>query len=255
MPAKDSKNNSVNTIAASFGNKIGERPIDQTQWRDGTIPHSTRFDDPYYSVHDGRVETDYVFIGGNHLPERWPEINYCTIAELGFGTGLNFLQTVYRWQNLCTPKQCLEFISFEQYPLPAQAIVRAISRWPELDGLCQKLVNQWRIDLPKITIEFSESCQLQIYFADANTALPDLNLAADAWYLDGFAPAKNPQLWNSNLLQSVYDKTKTGGSFATYCAAGQVRRDLQQVGFEVERIKGFATKREMLRGRKPVERQ
>lgn len=219
------------------------------EWRDGNFPVSTQFDDPYYSVVDGRAETDHVFIKGNRLDERLPQMQQCTIAELGFGTGLNFLETVRQWNLLSQENATLNFISFEQYPMAQAEMAKALSHWPELSSQADRLVEIWE---PKKTIqaEFSEHIHLTVHMGDANTLLPQLNFKADAWYLDGFSPAKNPELWNENLMMEVGKHTAENGTFATYTAAGFVKRGLQAAGFEVEKTKGFGRKRDMLIGQK-----
>ncbi len=220
------------------------------EWRDGDFPVSTQFDDPYYSNADGRAETDYVFIKGNDLLERWPEMDICRIAELGFGTGLNFLETVRQWQNFSIENSSLHFISFEQYPITSDEMAKALSHWPELSELTAKLINIWEPKHGAIDVYFSSKIKLTIHIGDANVLLPTQSLNADAWYLDGFSPAKNPELWNTEIMSEVGKNTVKNGTFATYTAAGFVKRGLQSAGFEVEKVKGFGRKREMLAGRK-----
>ena len=218
------------------------------EWINEDIPYSTRFEDTYYTKSDGRGETDHVFINGNHLPRRWPNNSSFTIAELGFGTGLNFLQTVFRWNGLKSPGASLNFFSFEQYPMPTDAMAHALSHWPQLGELAHRLCSSWQVDGGIFDWQFARDIQLRVIFGDANLTLPNTELLADAWYLDGFSPAKNPQLWNLNLMQQVHSATKSGGTFATYSVAGMVRRNLQAAGFEISRNRGYGTKREMLSG-------
>lgn len=220
------------------------------EWRDKNFPVSTRFDDPYYSVVDGQAETDHVFIQGNQLMERWQTQQTFTIAELGFGTGLNFLETVRQWQSLKLKNHQLRFISFEQYPISKDEMTKALSHWKTLSDLSKKLVNLWQADEQTINMAFTETIHLQVHMGDANTLLPKANFMADAWYLDGFSPAKNPELWNEGLMQEVGSHTVENGTFATYTAAGFVKRGLQGAGFEVEKAKGFGKKRDMLIGKK-----
>lgn len=219
------------------------------EWRDGDFPVSTQFDDPYYSVVDGRAETDHVFIKGNKLDQRWPTMKSCTIAELGFGTGLNFLETVRQWQALNLSKYELHFISFEQYPITQEEMAKALSHWPELQTLAARLCEVWQTD-ETIEATFSDNIKLTVHLGDANELLPHLAFKADAWYLDGFSPAKNPELWNEALMLEVSNHTAPNGTFATYTAAGFVKRGLQAAGFEVEKTKGFGRKRDMLIGKK-----
>lgn len=218
------------------------------EWRDGDFPISTQFDDPYYSVVDGRAETDHVFIKGNHLKERWLETKSCTIAELGFGTGLNFLETIRQWQLSAVETSNLHFISFEQYPIKKEEMQKALSHWPELKMLATRLCEIWQPD-QTIDVEFTNQIRLTIHIGDANALLSNLKFKADAWYLDGFSPAKNPELWNEALMLEVGKHTASNGTFATYTAAGFVKRGLQAAGFDIEKTKGFGRKRDMLIGK------
>ena len=221
------------------------------EWLDETIPRSLVFGDTYFSKAGGMEETSHVFIGWNELPARWPQMNHCTIGELGFGTGLNFLETIRQWQRLRLPGSRLHYIAFEAYPMSRHDLERSLSRWPDLAEGTARLVAIWPAGGDTLEAEFAEGACLTIHFADANAALPALQFEADAWYLDGFAPSRNPQMWGAELMQSVFGHTRPGGTFATYTCAGWVRRNLVAAGFEVEKLPGFAGKREMLRGRRP----
>lgn len=212
-------------------------------WRDGVTPVSRRFDDPYFSVTDGLAETRHVFLGGNGLPERFrPGFH---IAELGFGTGLNMLAALIAWRASGTQGP-LRFTSFEAFLLSADEIARALASFPEASAAAGPFLAQWaegrrRIELPDLSAE--------IIPGDARATLPDWPGRADAWFLDGFSPAKNPELWSPELMAGVARRTAPGGSAATYTAAGHVRRALQAAGFRVERTAGFGTKRHMTRAR------
>ena len=220
------------------------------EWKDGNLPVSTQFNDPYYSAQDGRAETRHVFIESNKLQLRWPDMAHCIIAELGFGTGLNFLETVHFWQKLKQQSARLHFISYEKYPIQSQDMKKALSRWPELGSLTNELCRHWKTDLSKLDIPFTDDVHLTVHFGDANQLISNQTEYADAWYLDGFAPSRNPELWNETLMQHVFNHTSAGGSFATYTAAGFVRRGLEAAGFQVNKVAGFGTKREMLIGKK-----
>jgi tRNA U34 5-methylaminomethyl-2-thiouridine-forming methyltransferase MnmC len=219
-------------------------------WIDDNIPRSDRFSDTYYSKNDGQGETNHVFISGNNLPQRWKQSDHFTIAELGFGTGLNFLETARQWSMNWQQVATLRFISFELYPLTIEELRRANSRWDNLQPLAEHLCQNWSIDHPRLQIKFPCNIQLDIFFGDANTLLPGQKLDIDAWYLDGFSPSKNPELWNEKLMGEVYNATRSGGTFATYSVAGYVRRNLQSAGFIINRAEGFGTKREMLKGQR-----
>ena len=223
--------------------------MSELEWRDEITPVSNRFDDPYYSVDDGRAETDYVFIQGNNLPARWPNMETCTIAELGFGTGLNFLETIHQWQNIKADDATLHFISFEQFPMTKEEMSKALSNWPELAEHTSRLVEIWQPQTNLLEIEFATDIKLSVHMGDANLLLPQLKFQVDAWYLDGFSPAKNPELWNETLMQEVGKHTSANGTFATYTAAGFVKRGLEAAGFTVQKTKGFGRKRDMLIGK------
>ncbi len=222
------------------------------EWREDTIPYSTRFGDAYFSHAGGLEETGHVFIGWNDLPARWPAMDHCTIAELGFGTSLNFLETVRQWQGLRQPGATLTFISFELFPMSPYDMAHALSRWPQLAHLSPALISHWRDDAELLQVRPFDGVELVVLFSDAATRLPMMEFTADAWYLDGFAPARNPAMWSAELMQAVFDRTGPGGTFATYTSAGWVRRNLQAAGFTVEKQAGFAGKREMLRGYRPA---
>lgn len=208
-------------------------------WRDQAIPVSTRFDDPYFSLENGLAETRHVFLAGNDLPARFaPDFH---IAELGFGTGLNLLTTWMAWDQagMDTP---LTFTSFEAFPMEADEMARALEAFPELGDYRDRLVAAWAEDKTLATLE---GITARVILGDARETLAANDFAADAWFLDGFSPAKNPELWDADLMAQVGSHTKEGGTAATYTAAGFVRRNLTDAGFTVTRTKGFGRKRHM----------
>ena len=218
-------------------------------WEDNETPVAVRFDDPYYSKKDGRAETRHVFVEGNQLPERFAACSQFHVAELGFGTALNFLETVQTWQQHAPEGAQLIYTSFELYPLKTQDMTRALKPWPDLLALAQPFLEQLSVHSGVNEIS-QDNVTLQLVIGDANETVSQISTPVDAWLLDGFSPAKNPELWNAYLMQSVGQQTKPEGTFATYTAAGWVRRMLDEAGFEVERVKGFGTKRHMSVGTK-----
>lgn len=220
-------------------------------WDANDVPRSSVFNDTFYTRSDGRAETAYVFMDGNGLPGRWSGAGHFAIAELGFGTGLNFLETWRHWIAERSPSQKLVFTSFEAYPISADDMARALAPWATLKPLSEVLVSRWR-DPPMLPAlwEMDEQTVLHIIPGKAGATVTHWDGLADAWYLDGFSPAKNPDMWSPGLMQRVHDHTSPNGSFATYTAAAQVRRNLEAAGFTVTKRKGFASKREMLLGRK-----
>ncbi|MBZ0128239.1 MAG: tRNA (5-methylaminomethyl-2-thiouridine)(34)-methyltransferase MnmD [Rhodobacteraceae bacterium] len=206
------------------------------------VPVSHRFGDPYFSVVNGLEETRHVFLAGNDLPARFRDGFH--IAELGFGTGLNLLAT---WESWLTSGQAgtLYFTSFEAFPMAEPDTARALAAFPGLAPLAADLLaalatGATRFDLGAIRVEIIEG--------DARQTLPGWPGRADAWYLDGFAPAKNPEMWSPGLMQAVAAHTAPGGTLATYSAAGHVRRSLAEAGFAIDRVAGFGRKRHMTTG-------
>jgi len=214
------------------------------------MPYSPQFGDHFYSRGDGRRECAHVFIGGNRLEARFAARAPLTIAETGFGTGLNFAETWRQWKGTATEKATLAFVSFERYPMPRAAIARALSAWPEITAEAAALVAQWpeQPDDSDIILEFG-AVSLTVLVGVAEERIATWSGMADAWYLDGFAPSRNPEMWSAQLMNEVARHTAPGGSFATYTSAGWVRRNLAAAGFAVEKQPGFAGKREMCAGR------
>ena len=211
-------------------------------WR-GDVPIARAFDDPYFSLEDGLAETRHVFLNGNGLPARFrPGFH---IAELGFGTGLNALATWAAWRSAGIEGP-LRFTSFEAFPMAPEAMARALSVYPELAEYAEPMVAGLAHGL-----EFQTSdLLLRVIKGDARQTVPQWSEKADAWFLDGFSPAKNPELWEPALLNAVAQHTANGGTAATYSAAGAVRRALQDAGFTVTRAPGFGRKRHMTVARK-----
>lgn len=214
------------------------------EWRDQKIPVSTQFDDPYFSLDHGLNETRHVFLAGNDLPNRFAPGFH--IAELGFGTGLNLLATWQSWDESgqSTP---LRFTSFEAFPMSASEMERALAAFPEVSDYAARLCKAWAEDQ---TLSTLKGIQARVIIGDARETLSAQDWRADAWFLDGFSPAKNPELWDSGLISEVGAHTKPDGTAATYTAAGFVRRNLTDAGFDVTRIPGFGRKRHMTTARK-----
>ncbi len=215
------------------------------EWADGQVPVSTRFDDPYYSRADGLAEARHVFVRGNALPERLRDGFH--IAELGFGTGLNMLAALLEWR-ASGIGGTLRYTGFEAFPLSAAQIAHALAPFEALGTEAAPFIAAWengarRFDLGGV--------RLHVIEGDARQTVPHWDGMADAWFLDGFAPARNPELWNAQLMREVARHTAPGGSFATYTAAGHVRRALSDAGFEVRRGAGFGRKRHMSMGNLP----
>ncbi|MEP3920333.1 tRNA (5-methylaminomethyl-2-thiouridine)(34)-methyltransferase MnmD [Ascidiaceihabitans sp.] len=214
----------------------------ELEWRDGGVPVSKHFDDPYFSLDNGLAETRHVFLEGNGISARLCDRLH--IAELGFGTGLNLLTTVLAWQVSGAGKP-LHFTSFEAFPMAQDDIAKALSSFPELHAIAPQFVKALQWDAP---FEVVPGVTAHVIVGDARQTLPAWRGRADAWYLDGFSPAKNPELWSPELMSEVGRHTASNGTVATYTAAGFVRRGLEDAGFDVMRIKGFGRKRHMTVG-------
>lgn len=213
-------------------------------WKEDLVPISVRFDDPYYALTDGLAEARHVYLAGNRLPDRFrPGFH---IAELGFGTGLNALAAAQAWAGAGLDG-LLHFTSFEAYPIAADDMARALSGWPELAPWSEPLVRAWEREARLIRLP---GMILTVVEGDARDMLGHWAHSADAWFLDGFSPARNPELWEQDLLTEVGLHTKPGGTCATYSAAGIVRTRLAAAGFAVERSAGYGTKRHMSSGTK-----
>jgi tRNA U34 5-methylaminomethyl-2-thiouridine-forming methyltransferase MnmC len=218
---------------------------DQTarlDWTDGGVPVSRTFGDPYFSLGGGLAETRHVFLAGNGLPGRFrPGFH---IAETGFGTGLNMLASLMAWQD-SGQTGLLRYTSFEVCPMAAADIGRALSAFPEVAEVAAGFLAQWAAGCRQIRLPGLEA---DIIIGDAAQTLGPWPGRADAWFLDGFSPARNPELWTDTLMAQVAAHTNAGGTFATYTAAGSVRRALALAGFAVARRPGFGPKRHMTAG-------
>ncbi len=230
-------------------------------WNESGTPVSDQFDDVYFSNVNGLEETRYVFLKKNHLPERWQEFDQrrFVIGETGFGTGLNFL-AVWQWFNEfrrehpeATLKE-LHFVSFEKYPLSQADLKKAHQAWPELAAYAEQLQKHYPAAVPechRVVLE-DGAITLDLWFGDIKDCMPQVPYSQsgliDAWFLDGFAPSKNPEMWNQNLFNGMAKLAKQNCTVATFTAAGFVRRGLMEAGFSMTKVKGFGTKREMIAG-------
>jgi len=224
-------------------------------------PVSRDFDDVYFSNDNGLEETRYVFLGGNQLEQRFPDHprQLFVVAESGFGTGLNFLTlwqafAAFRAANPDATLERLHFISFEKYPLTRDDLHKAHAHWPELASWAEQLQAQWPLPFGgchRLLLDEGR-VTLDLWFGDINqltdTLDDSINQRVDAWFLDGFAPAKNPDMWTPNLFATMARLARPGGTLATFTSAGFVRRGLQEAGFTMRKSKGFGRKREMLTG-------
>ena len=218
-------------------------------WRDDT-PVSLEHDDPYFSLDGGDRECRHVFIEGNDLERRFSALEHgdCfRIGETGFGTGLNFLETWSAFER-CAPAQArLHFVSTEIRPLSHPDLRRAHQAWPRHSARCTQLQAQWPAMTPGFhTLRFEQGrVLLTLLYGDATQQLQLLDGHIDAWFLDGFAPARNESLWQQTLYAEIARLSHADTTVATYSAAGHVRRGLAAAGFAVKKVPGFASKRDM----------
>jgi tRNA 5-methylaminomethyl-2-thiouridine biosynthesis bifunctional protein len=214
------------------------------RFHDGT-PWSEAFGDVYHNAAGGIAEKRHVFLAGNGLPARWAGRERFVVLETGFGLGLNFLLTLQAWRR--DPSRCrrLHFVSIEKHPFRLPELQLAHESYPEMQEEAAELHARWPLLVPGAhRLEFGDAL-LTLFLADVKV-LRDLRLAADAIYLDGFAPAKNAEMWTPQVLRSISRLAAPGATAATWSVAGPVRHALEQTGFAVEKRPGFGGKREML---------
>ena len=217
---------------------------------DGTL-YSQQFDDVYASAAGTLAETRHVFLQGNELPERWRNSGRFTIIETGFGAGLNFLATWKAWREAAPGYARLHFVSVEKHPFARTDLAGIHARCPELRALAGELLGRYPPLLPgfhRLHLDHGR-VTLTLLFGEAALMLSQLDASADAFYLDGFAPARNPQMWSEAVCAEIARLAAPGATVATYSVAGAVRQGLTRAGFAVEKREGFAGKREMLAGR------
>ena len=217
--------------------------------RDGT-PVSQAFEDIYFSRDGGIAEATYVFIEGNGLVARWEKEPSFTIAELGFGTGLNLLVALKQFRATTASGATLHYMGFEQFPFKREVLAELLALQPELADEAAELLAAYPLRLPGVHRIHLQQVVLTLFIGEVAAMMPEMTSAVDAWFLDGFAPAKNPAMWEDEVLAWVGQQSAPGATFATFTAAGSVKRRLQAAGFTVEKIPGFGHKREMLVGRK-----
>ncbi|MDP2575235.1 bifunctional tRNA (5-methylaminomethyl-2-thiouridine)(34)-methyltransferase MnmD/FAD-dependent 5-carboxymethylaminomethyl-2-thiouridine(34) oxidoreductase MnmC [Vibrio penaeicida] len=230
-------------------------------WNEAGTPVSDQFDDVYFSNVNGLEETRYVFLSQNRLPERWNEYSdrRFVVAETGFGTGLNFLALwqwfdAFRKTNPNAPLKELHFVSFEKFPVTKDDLKKAHQSWPELAEYAEQLQRHYPIAVPDChrIVLADGAVTLDLWFGDIKDCMPSVPTPktglVDAWFLDGFAPSKNPEMWNQDLFNGMAKLAKQDCTCATFTAAGFVRRGLIEAGFSMKKVKGFGTKRDMIVG-------
>ena len=215
------------------------------------VPYADAYDDVYHSADGGLAQARQVFVGGNLLPRRWQDKERFVILETGFGLGLNFLATWSAWlADEHRPRQ-LHYVAIEKHPFAAADLAQLHAMWPELDALSAQLRDAWPVLTPGFHRLLLDNGRivLTLVFGDIAECLPQVDAAADAFYLDGFAPSKNPDMWSPAILSRLNRLAAPQATLATYTVSAAVRRALAQAGFACDKLRGFGRKREMLAGR------
>ena len=225
---------------------LTETPAPQLDWSRPGTPAATDFDDIYFSTDGGLEETETVFLKGCSLPERWGNRSVFTIGELGFGTGLNFLAAWRLWDSKKPRGGRLHFVSIEKYPLDQDQLGRALKSWPELRVYSDRLIQAWPGRVRGFhRLEFGD-VTLTLIHEEVGPALDQLSASIDAWFLDGFSPSKNPDMWSPDIMMKIAALSAPGARLATFSVAGFVREGLAAAGFEVSKMPGFGRKRQRL---------
>lgn len=220
------------------------------------VPVSKQFGDVYFSKDNGLLETRHVFLNGNDLPTRLAALapfEYFCVGETGFGTGLNILALWQLWQQVRPDNQShLHAISVEKFPLSKTDLCRALRAWPELKPLADALIEQYPLPIAGChRLNFpNERFSLDLWLGDAHDVFPCIvkTQAVHAWFLDGFAPSCNPELWETQVLSQMIRLSQPGTTFASFSVAGVLKRGLREHGIQISRPRGFGHKREMLKG-------
>jgi len=226
-------------------------PKPELDWSDARAPRAPAFDDLYFSRDGGLAEAETVFLQGCRLPESWRDRDRFAVAELGFGAGLNVLAAWSAWKKTRSANAILHISSVEAFPLGREDAARALAQFPATADLAAQLLARWpvRAYAPQRLWFEEDGFVLTLHTGEAETILAGMSGGFDAWFLDGFAPARNPAMWSPALLRHVARLSRPGARLASFTVAGEVRRGLEAVGFEVARKPGFGAKRERLEAR------
>ncbi|SDM11681.1 tRNA (5-methylaminomethyl-2-thiouridine)(34)-methyltransferase MnmD [Maricaulis salignorans] len=220
----------------------------QLDWSQASGPRAPDYGDIYFSAEDGLEESRAVFLKGCDLPQDWQGKTQYVVGELGFGTGLNALALWDLWRREGPAKGWLHFVSIEKHPLRREDAARAFAAWPSLAGLSAQLLAQWPSALKGAhrLIFPDDRFTITLFQDEAELALAQIEARVDAWFLDGFAPARNEAMWSQAVFDRMGRLSRAGSRVATFTVAGAVRRGLQQAGFSVAKRPGFGRKRERL---------
>jgi tRNA 5-methylaminomethyl-2-thiouridine biosynthesis bifunctional protein len=232
------------------------------QWDASGWPRSLQYGDIYFSSADALGESSHVFLQGNSLPERWQDLRerHFIIGELGFGSGLNFLNACRLWCARAPAEATLHYLGCELHPLTLADMQRLHASWPELHEFSAELLRQYpdhSAGIHQLVLRMhGREVRLSLLYGDAAALLASLyrphGFRVDAWFMDGFSPRLNPALWQPDLLRRVAGLSKPGTTVATYSVAGEFRRNLAAAGFAIRKARGYASKRQMLQGELPA---
>ena len=214
------------------------------------VPYSTHYQDVYHPRAGAFVQARHVFLGGNELPARWQGRSRFVVLETGFGLGNNFLATWQSWRDDAARCERLVFISVEQQPFTADDMRRAHAQSP-VPALACALVEAWPPLTHNLhTLDFDNSrVRLLLALGDVHSWLPELVAQVDAFYLDGFAPARNAEMWEPQIAKALARLAAPGATLATWTSATPVRDGLRAAGFEVREARGTGGKRDITVGR------
>ena len=212
-------------------------------WRDNSTPVSEEYDDIYFSSEGAISETETVFLKACGLPERWKKLTNFTICELGFGSGVNFLTTMKMWQKTKPKEGRLHYLSIENHPLKRSQLKKILVSLPELKKFGEELIKIWPGPVKGFHRLHFGDVTLTLVHDNVSCALNEIDACVDAWFLDGFSPSKNPDMWSDEIIKKIYHLSAAGAQLGTFTAAGSVRNSLEKVGFKVDKKDGFGRKR------------
>ncbi len=228
----------------------------QLDWSRPGTPAAVDFGDIYFSTDGGLAETEAVYLRACGLPERWQARSNFTIGELGFGTGLNFLAAWRMWDRAKPAGGRLEFVSVEKFPFDRDQLIRALAAWPELSAYTKALTALWPGRVKGVhRLHVAPGVTLILIHDDVLSGLQSVNAKVDAWFLDGFSPVKNPDMWSPDVMRQIARLSAQGARIGTFTAAGSVRQALSDAGFAVSKTEGFGRKRHRLEAVFPGQRQ
>jgi tRNA 5-methylaminomethyl-2-thiouridine biosynthesis bifunctional protein len=235
-------------------------PLPRLEWSEEGAPRAAEFGDVYFSDAGGLAESEHVFLKGTDLPDAWRGRDRFAICELGFGSGLNVLAAWRAWKATREPHAALHISSIEAFPLAREDAARALARFPDVADLAEALLARWpvRAYAPQRIWFEQDRFALTLFVGEAEQVLAGMQGEFDAWFLDGFAPSRNPAMWTPEVFRHLARLSAPGARAATFSVAGDVRRGLEAAGFEVAKKPGYGGKRERLEARlqqaSPLER-